>query len=152
MEEALGLSIKTTLVKAETSINIKFNASELLDIEVIKNCLRQGLKQRQIAEKLGHSEEVVSRKISKWMQTPDFDEWLDTWWLDLGLGLSQEVESQAEVFRQLTRLKCAKVTRKIEAKTESKNLTIIRMWTPNDSDATNGARKVPAEEADLERS
>jgi hypothetical protein len=113
LEEALGIQ------QPKTSTNIKFNTSELIDIEQIKIYLKQGMKQRQIAEKLEHSEEVVSRKISKWMQTPDFNEWLDTWWLDLGVGLTQDTETQVEVFRQVTRLKVAQTTRKAEIKTEA---------------------------------
>jgi serine protease inhibitor ecotin len=54
------------------------------------------------------------------MRTVDFDDWLNRWWLRLGLKLSTDPQTQAGVFRQLTRLKGLKETRqtKIELKSD----------------------------------
>jgi transposase-like protein len=99
----------------------KFNAHELSDIEKIKLYLERGLTYEQIAEKLGCHRVVVSKKIEKWMRTVDFDDWLNCWWLRLGLELSADPQTRPGVFRQLTRLKGLKETRqtKIELKAES---------------------------------
>jgi transcriptional regulator with XRE-family HTH domain len=94
------------------------DANEQVDIEIIKTCLLQNLTEDQIANKLGCHRTTISRKISKWMKTEDFDEWIDKVWLTLGIELSQTEEGKVEVYKQLTRLKCAKQTRKIEAKQE----------------------------------
>ncbi|MDR0471682.1 MAG: hypothetical protein LBH79_08185 [Nitrososphaerota archaeon] len=96
----------------------KFSARELSDIEKIKLYLERGFTYEQIAEKMGCHRVVVSRKIEKWMRTVDFDDWLNRWWLRLGLELSVDPETKPGVFRQLTRLKGLKETRqtKIELK------------------------------------
>ena len=99
----------------------KFSARELGDIEQIKFYLEQKYTYEQIAEKLGCHRVVVSRKIEKWMRTVDFDDWVNRWWLRLGLELSEDPETKPGVFRQLTRLKGLKETRqtKIELKSQS---------------------------------
>lgn len=111
MEEALGLTPKK-------SQNITFNASEKADIEAIKVLLTQHKTQAEIAAKLNCVRETVSRKIAKWMLTDDFSEWLNTVWLEQYNTLSDDSGTKVEAFKQLTRLLCAKATRKIEAKSE----------------------------------
>jgi len=90
---------------------IKFNPRELSDIEQIKLCLEIGLTYGQIAEKISHPREVVSRKIEKWMRTVDFDDWINRRWLKLALELSENPQTKVDAFRQLTRLKCLKEIR-----------------------------------------
>jgi len=110
---------KPKSAKSKTSQNItKFSARELGDIEQIKFYLEHKYTYTQIAEKIGHPREVVSRKIEKWMRTVEFDDWVNRWWLRLGLELSEDPETKPGVFRQLTRLKGLKEMRqsKIELK------------------------------------
>jgi len=113
---------KPKSVKSKTLQNVtKFSARELGDIEQIKFYLEHKFTYEQIAEKLGCHRVVVSRKIEKWMRTVDFDDWVNRWWLRLGLELSVDPETKPGVFRQLTRLKGLKETRqtKIELKSQS---------------------------------
>jgi hypothetical protein len=110
--------------ESETSQKITFNTSELSDIEQIKIYLKLHLTEAQIATKLNCARETVSRKIGKWMQTPDFDEWLNTVWLELLNDLSIETETKIEVFRQLTRLKVAQTTKRSEIKAEIKEIKL----------------------------
>ncbi len=111
--------------RSEMSRNVKFSAPEQIDIAKIKQYLLQNLTQRQMAEKMNCTEETISRKISKWMQTNDFNQWLDSWWLKLAMELSKNVETKVEVFRQLTRLKTAKQTKEIKADINTQTQTLI---------------------------
>jgi hypothetical protein len=73
------------------------------------------MTEEQMAEKLKCHRTTISRKITAWMKTPEFNEWIDNWWLKLGIELSQNEDTKPEVFKQLTRLKCAKTTKTVKA-------------------------------------
>jgi hypothetical protein len=155
LEEALGLVSpkkcgQLTAESTKTLLNAtKFDAAELLDLEQIKVFLEMHLTEDEIAKKLCCHRTTVSRKIAKWMPTEDFREWLSSRWLSQYNRFSSDGDLQVEAFKQLTRLLCVSTTRKIEAKTESKNLTIIRMWTPNDATTGTGSNSevLPVSEA-----
>lgn len=129
LAEALGL----TLRESKTITNVKFNVSELADIEQIKLLLQKHTQQIEIAKILNCTPVTVSRKIAKWMQTDDFTEWINTVWLEQYNTFSGDEETKVEAFKQLTRLLCVKATRKFEAKqdiTETKRVLFVKMWKP----------------------
>ena len=98
------------------SQNVTLSATDKLDIGKIKQLILDGKNQTQMAEEIGKRRETINRKISRWMQTSDFDEWIGSLWLERYGELNKE--DKREAFRQLTKLFVAKQTRKIEAKTE----------------------------------
>lgn len=102
----------------KTLQNATLTANQQTDIEIIKDALIKGYNENDIAEILNCHRTTISRKIAKWMQTPDFDEWIDTFWLNLGIKLSLDEDTRVEVFKQLTRLKCAKQIKKVDVKSE----------------------------------
>ena len=121
-EKPLQNATKTDISKKELSPN------QQVDIEQIKQMLLQNKTEQEMADKLGIHRVTVARKIAAWMQTSDFDEWIDTWWLKLGIELSQDEDTKVEVFKQLTRLKCAKATKKTEVTAQVK--TDLDIKTP----------------------
>jgi hypothetical protein len=92
----------------------KYTAAEIADIETVKECLDKAQTYDQIAQRLNCTRVTVSRKIAKWMQTPDFDQWINTRWLKHNLELSQNEETKLEVFKQETRLLIAKLSKKLD--------------------------------------
>lgn len=121
-EKPLQNATKTDISKKELSPN------QQVDIEQIKHMLLQNKTEQEMADKLGIHRVTVARKIAAWMQTSDFDEWIDNWWLKLGIELSQDEDTKVEVFKQLTRLKCAKATKKTEVTAQVK--TDLDIKTP----------------------
>jgi predicted DNA-binding protein (UPF0251 family) len=118
-KEQINASIPETLQNATNTAQDmskkELSASQQADIEQIKLCLLQNMTEEQMAEKLKCHRTTISRKITAWMKTPEFNEWIDTWWLKLGMELSQNEDTKPEVFKQLTRLKCAKTTKTVKA-------------------------------------
>lgn len=99
------------------SQNVTLSVTDWLDIGKIKKLILDGQNQTEMAECIGKRRETINRKIGRWMQTPDFDEWLGSLWLEHYGELHRE--DKKEAFRQLTKLFISKQTRRIEAKTES---------------------------------
>jgi len=97
------------------SQNLTLSATDRLDIAKIKGFILDGKNQSEIAVLLKKRRETVNRKIARWMQTLDFDEWVGSLWLEHYGELRKE--DKREAFRQLTKLFVAKQTRKIEAST-----------------------------------
>jgi hypothetical protein len=93
------------------SQNITFTSKDKVDIEKIKQMLIEHKTQLDMSRELGLRRETVNRKIRRWVQTDDFENWLKTAWLQQ----YQNVDS-TEAFRALTSLVGKMLTRKIERK------------------------------------
>jgi predicted DNA-binding protein (UPF0251 family) len=93
----------------------ELSANQQADIEQIKIYLTQGLTEEEMAAEMGIHRTTISRKITAWMKTDDFDDWTDSFWLKLGMELALDQDTKVEVYKQLTRLKCAKTTKKVKA-------------------------------------
>jgi len=112
------------------SQNVTFTSKDKVDIEKIKQMLIEHKTQLDMSRELGLRRETVNRKIHRWVQTDDFENWLKTAWLQQ----YQNVDS-TEAFRALTSLVGKMLTRKIEAKaelTETKRILHLHMWKPEE--------------------
>jgi IS30 family transposase len=95
------------------SQNITLSTKDQTDIERIKLMLLEGKSQLEISVALNLARETVNRKIQRWIQTPDFELWLKTAWLDK----YQKVDDET-AFEALTKLLSRMVTQKREVKEE----------------------------------
>jgi len=68
----------------------------------IKSLLLQGKSQVEISVALGLRRETVNRKIRRWMQTEDFEQWLKEVWLDLYREVRHD--NPVEAFRQISKI------------------------------------------------
>jgi len=105
------------------SQNITLSAKDRRDIELIKPMLLDGKNQLDMSLKLDLRRETVNRKIARWVQTPDFEVWLKTAWLDKYRNVDDD-----KAFDALTKLLGKMVTRKAEIKAEiNENITEIKV-------------------------
>lgn len=115
------------------SQNITLSATDRLDIAKIKQYVLDGKNQTEMSQLLGKRRETVNRKIARWMQTSDFDEWLGSLWLEHYSELRDE--DKKEAFRQLTKLFVAKQTRRVEAFSVQKIEQHVKIDVSEDEDA-----------------
>jgi phage regulator Rha-like protein len=101
---------------SEMSQNITLSPTDQIDMKKIKILILEGKNQVEIAHAIGKRRETINRKISRWMQTEDFDSWLGPLWLEQ-YGEVRKVDKR-EALRQLTKLYVSKQTRKFESRTE----------------------------------
>ncbi len=91
------------------SQNLTFSAKDRADIEKIKPMLLDGKTQLDMSLSLKLRRETVNRKIARWVQTPDFEVWLKTAWVEK----YQKVDDET-AFDALTKLLGKMVTQKRE--------------------------------------
>lgn len=110
------------------SQNVTFSAKDKLDIEKIKQMLIERKTQLDISRELGLRRETINRKIRRWIQTDDFEQWLKVAWLKH----YQNVDDKT-AFYALTSFVGKMLTRKIEKKQLSVEKIEISWKTENDS-------------------
>ena len=110
------------------------------DIEHMKPLLIDGKSQLDISLALNKRRETINRKISRWVQTEDFEVWIKTAWLDKYCTVDND-----KAFDALTKLLAKMVTNKAEIKAEiNSNITEVKVLIVDNS--TNPIQ--PASETD----
>ena len=84
----------------------------------------EGLTYEQIAEQCHVCRETIYRDIRDWVQTGDFDRWLDEEWLSLHTEIRRE--DPKEAYRQLTSLIRKRIKQQVEA--DVKEQITVKMW------------------------
>lgn len=113
------------------SQNITLSPTDLRDISKIKGLILQHKNQTEMAVTLGKSRETINRKISRWMQTEDFNQWANTLWLEQYGEIS--LEDKKEAFRQLTKIICSKQTRKTHVTEEITKQVNVKITSINEA-------------------
>ncbi len=121
------------------SQNITLSAKDQTDIEQIKLMLLERKSQVEMSVTLNLTRETVNRKIQRWIQTPDFELWLKTAWLDK----YQKVDDET-AFEALTKLLSRMVTQKREIKEEiTQNSTLdINVFNNDEQSILNEAARI----------
>lgn len=99
------------------------------DIEHMKPLLIDGKSQLDISLALNKRRETINRKISRWVQTEDFEVWIKTAWLDKYCTVDND-----KAFDALTKLLSKMVTHKAEIKAEiNSNITEVKVLIVDNS-------------------
>lgn len=126
---------------AKTSQNITLSAKDQTDIEQIKLMLLERKSQVEMSVVLNLTRETINRKIQRWIQTPDFELWLKTAWLDK----YQKVDDET-AFEALTKLLSRMVTQKRELKEEiqvTENASLdINVFSNTEQSVLNEAARI----------
>jgi hypothetical protein len=108
-----------------TSQNVTLSHTDWLDIEKMKPLLLDNKSQVEISVALGKRRETVNRKLSRWMRTQDFEDWLKQAWLD-----KYRKVDDVEAFRALTKIYCKLIGMRVESLEEVYEETRI-VWEDN---------------------
>ena len=127
------------MTEQTTSQNLTLSAKDHADIERIKPMLIDGKSQLEMSVVLNLRRETVNRKIARWVQTPDFEVWLKTAWVEK----YQQVDNET-AFDALTKLMCRMVTQKREIKQEiTSNETVdINVFSSDEQTVLNEAARI----------
>jgi hypothetical protein len=112
------------------SQKLTLSNKDLLDIERIKPLLLEKKSELEIGVAIGLRRETISRKISKWVQTPDFRLWVKTAYVNK-LGKVDD----AEALKSLTRL-MIEVLRQEQGIQPTENAPLAIRWM-NDEEWKN---------------
>ena len=111
------------------SQKVTLSPIDSIDIEHMKPLLIDGKSQLDISLALNKRRETINRKISRWVQTEDFEVWIKTAWLDKYCTVDND-----KAFDALTKLLGKMVTHKAEIKAEiNSNITEVKVLIVDNS-------------------